>query len=76
MGFCVGIYFGPPYLSSDPNLVNTMVEAGGLAGLKNRLFFTFVFMEALSWVWAWATLREELEEVVQEMEKEAKRKRF
>jgi len=32
-------------------------------GLKNRLFFTFVFVEMVSWFWVWVTLREEKREV-------------
>lgn len=33
-------------------------ESGG-DGLRNRVFFAFAFLEFLSWVWAWVTLREE-----------------
>lgn len=28
-------------------------------GLKNRVFFTFAFVEVVSWFWIWVTLREE-----------------
>ncbi|PKS06265.1 hypothetical protein jhhlp_007012 [Lomentospora prolificans] len=28
-------------------------------GLKNRVFFTFMFVELVSWLWVWVTLREE-----------------
>ncbi len=28
-------------------------------GLKNRVFFTFIFVEMISWFWVWVTLREE-----------------
>jgi len=28
-------------------------------GLKNRVFFTFMFVETISWFWIWVTLREE-----------------
>ncbi len=27
--------------------------------LKNRVFFTFVFVETMSWFWVWVTLQEE-----------------
>ncbi|KAI1261820.1 increased loss of mitochondrial DNA protein 1 [Xylariaceae sp. FL1019] len=40
----------------------------GADGLRNRVFFAFAFLECLSWVWAWFTLREEAAEF-------AKRKR-
>ena len=32
--------------------------------LKNRVFFTFMFVEAISWLWVWVTLQEERREVV------------
>jgi hypothetical protein len=32
--------------------------------LKNRLFFTFVFVETISWLWVWVTLQEERREVL------------
>ena len=32
-------------------------------GLKNRVFFTFIFVEMISWFWIWVTLREELGEL-------------
>ncbi|KAL8366720.1 hypothetical protein RB595_010533 [Gaeumannomyces hyphopodioides] len=32
-------------------------------GLKNRVFFTFIFLELLSWFWVWVTLREERKEI-------------
>ena len=38
----------------------------GFAGdlLKNRVFFTFMFLEMVSWFWLWVTLREEHTEVL------------
>ncbi|TPX07028.1 uncharacterized protein E0L32_011016 [Thyridium curvatum] len=32
--------------------------------LKNRVFFTFVFVEAISWFWIWVTLKEERREIL------------
>ncbi|KAL2134448.1 hypothetical protein VTI74DRAFT_160 [Chaetomium olivicolor] len=32
--------------------------------LKNRVFFTFVFVETVSWFWVWVTLQEERREVL------------
>jgi hypothetical protein len=34
-------------------------SAWGGDGLKNRVFFTFMFVEMVSWFWIWVTLREE-----------------
>ncbi|KAI1799579.1 increased loss of mitochondrial DNA protein 1 [Daldinia bambusicola] len=31
----------------------------GSDGLRNRVFFTFAFIEFLSWFWVWVTLKEE-----------------
>lgn len=39
--------------------------------LKNRVFFAFVFVEMASWLWAWVTLREEKQEI---MERKARRR--
>ncbi|EHA56098.1 hypothetical protein MCOR27_007622 [Pyricularia oryzae] len=33
-------------------------------GLKNRVFFTFIFLELMCWFWVWVTLREERKEVL------------
>ncbi|KAH8900931.1 hypothetical protein GQ53DRAFT_133158 [Thozetella sp. PMI_491] len=32
--------------------------------LKNRVFFTFAFVEMISWFWVWVTLREERREML------------
>ncbi|KAI0850422.1 increased loss of mitochondrial DNA protein 1 [Daldinia vernicosa] len=31
----------------------------GSDGLRNRVFFTFAFLEFMSWFWVWVTLKEE-----------------
>lgn len=41
-------------------------------GLKNRVFFTFMFIETVSWFWLWVTLREER---VQLLARKASRRR-
>lgn len=33
-------------------------------GLKNRVFFAFIFLELMSWFWVWVTLREERKEIL------------
>lgn len=33
-------------------------------GLKNRVFFTFAFLETVSWFWLWVTLQEERRSVL------------
>lgn len=33
---------------------------GGGEALRNRLFFTFAFIEFAAWFWVWVTLKEEV----------------
>jgi hypothetical protein len=42
-------------------------------GLKNRVLFTFMFFEMLSWFWIWVTVREERPAVVDRVRKSRKR---
>lgn len=44
---------------------------GGSAtdGLKNRVIFTFMFIEMVAWFWLWVTLREERNDVVDRLRK-------
>ncbi|KAK5991771.1 hypothetical protein PT974_07805 [Cladobotryum mycophilum] len=39
-------------------------------GLKNRVFFTFMFVEMVGWFWAWITLREERSGLLDKMRKQ------
>ncbi|KAI1205293.1 increased loss of mitochondrial DNA protein 1 [Annulohypoxylon truncatum] len=60
---------GPSRMShplAPPNVFvagSSMGGAGGGGtggdGLRNRVFFTFAFLEFLSWFWVWVTLKEE-----------------
>ncbi|OTB06219.1 hypothetical protein M426DRAFT_318968 [Hypoxylon sp. CI-4A] len=43
---------------AGPGLTPGGTASGG-DGLRNRVFFTFAFLEFLGWLWVWATLREE-----------------
>lgn len=43
---------------SSPASVHHPSGWGGDA-LKNRVFFTFMFLEMITWFWIWVTLREE-----------------
>lgn len=38
-------------------------------GLKNRVFFTFIFVEMMAWFWVWVTLREERDAVIDRAKK-------
>ncbi|KAI5859610.1 increased loss of mitochondrial DNA protein 1 [Durotheca rogersii] len=38
--------------------------ATGGDGLRNRVFFTFAFLEFISWLWVWATIKEEADRFV------------
>lgn len=42
----------------------------GSDGLKNRVFFTFVFVEMMAWFWTWVTLREERDTLVERVRRE------
>lgn len=41
--------------------------------LKNRVFFTFMFLEMVSWFWIWVTLREERNGLVERLRKSVDR---
>ncbi|CEJ93744.1 hypothetical protein VHEMI09314 [[Torrubiella] hemipterigena] len=47
--------------------------SSGLDGLKNRVFFTFMFIEMITWFWIWITLREERAGVVDRLRKKQSR---
>lgn len=51
------------YASSD----NIYVASGWGEGLKNRVFFTWAFVEMITWFWVFVTLREERKEAAQRM---------
>ncbi|OAA76830.1 Increased loss of mitochondrial DNA protein 1 [Akanthomyces lecanii RCEF 1005] len=42
-------------------------------GLKNRVIFTFMFIEMVAWFWLWVTLREERGGVVERLRKQQQR---
>ncbi|KAI8958383.1 increased loss of mitochondrial DNA protein 1 [Daldinia sp. FL1419] len=39
---------------------STAFVGSGSDGIRNRVFFTFAFLEFLSWFWVWVTLKEEV----------------
>jgi len=48
------------FSSTSPLYASHAYEASGWGeGLKNRLVFTFAFLEMITWFWAFTTLREE-----------------
>ncbi|KAG5658663.1 hypothetical protein HG530_014214 [Fusarium avenaceum] len=51
---------------SHPSAHNPSYRPGGWGGdmLKNRLFFTFIFIETMTWFWIWVTLREERDAIL------------
>ena len=70
--------FSPSIPSTDPGAVPTRNSAHGSPeanGLGNRVLFTFVFIEMMSWFWIWVTLREERPAVVEKMMRERARER-
>jgi hypothetical protein len=38
--------------------------------LKNRVVFTFLFIEMIVWFWAWTTIREERPAIIEKARKE------
>ncbi|KAH7134062.1 increased loss of mitochondrial DNA protein 1 [Dactylonectria macrodidyma] len=52
---------------SHPSSHNPSYVPAGWGGdaLKNRLFFTFMFVEMMTWFWIWVTLREERDNILQ-----------
>ncbi|KAI1461792.1 increased loss of mitochondrial DNA protein 1 [Annulohypoxylon moriforme] len=53
---------GPSRMShplTPPNVFVAGSTVSGGDGLRNRVFFTFAFLEFLSWFWVWVTLKEE-----------------
>lgn len=44
---------------APPNTFVAGSTVSGGDGLRNRVFFTFAFLEFLSWFWVWVTLKEE-----------------
>lgn len=66
---------GSPFYQHDtsrgrlahPSSYNPSYVPAGWGGdmLKNRVLFTFIFLEMASWFWAWLTLREERYALVQ-----------
>lgn len=55
------IYGGPRAL--DANLQFYEPSSWGGDEWKNRVFFSFIFIETISWFWLWVTLQEEKREV-------------
>ncbi|KAK4162400.1 increased loss of mitochondrial DNA protein 1 [Cladorrhinum sp. PSN259] len=43
--------------------------------LKNRVFFTFAFVETVSWFWIWVTLGEERRDLIIKKERKERRER-
>ena len=46
-------------LYSSASSAYTYTPSGWGEGLKNRIFFTWAFVELVTWFWIWTTLREE-----------------
>ncbi|KAG9236908.1 increased loss of mitochondrial DNA protein 1 [Amylocarpus encephaloides] len=46
-------------LYSSASSTYTYTPSGWGEGLKNRIFFTWAFLELVTWFWIWTTLREE-----------------
>jgi len=55
--------------SSPASTPSSIYRPSGWGGdaLKNRVFFTFMFLEMITWFWIWVTLREERAGVVEKL---------
>ncbi|GJN66148.1 hypothetical protein PLIIFM63780_003617 [Purpureocillium lilacinum] len=55
--------------SSPASAPSSIYRPSGWGGdaLKNRVFFTFMFLEMITWFWIWVTLREERAGVVEKL---------
>ncbi|PHH76436.1 hypothetical protein CDD80_1545 [Ophiocordyceps camponoti-rufipedis] len=70
------MYGSAPRSTTRPPPANTTSYRSspwGGDGLKNRVFFTFIFLEMITWFWIWVTLREERIGVVERMRKQQAR---
>ncbi|XWW94026.1 hypothetical protein V2A60_001968 [Cordyceps javanica] len=59
--------------SSKPGFFGGGGGSSPTDGLKNRVIFTFVFIEMVAWFWLWVTLREERVGVVERLRKQQER---
>ncbi|QPH15851.1 hypothetical protein C2857_000362 [Epichloe festucae Fl1] len=67
------IYGGAGYRTRGGYNPSYQAAGWGGDGLKNRVFFTFAFIEMIAWFWVWVTLREERTGVVDRMRRNARR---
>jgi hypothetical protein len=52
---------------------NYVPSGWGGDSLKNRVFFTFMFVEMVSWFWVWVTLREERDGILEKSRRARRR---
>ncbi|KND90089.1 hypothetical protein TOPH_05298 [Tolypocladium ophioglossoides CBS 100239] len=65
------VYGAPPRTPPLAGPASSYTASGwGGDALKNRVFFTFMFLEMISWFWIWVTLREERHGVVERLRKQ------
>ncbi len=55
---------GHPRLHTQGGAGVYVPSGWGGDALKNRVFFTFMFVETMSWFWVWVTLQEERREML------------
>ncbi|KAK4462604.1 increased loss of mitochondrial DNA protein 1 [Cladorrhinum samala] len=91
ISLCLSSYsflFSPssPFFNSDPHSSGSFLshpqtaphyQPSGWGGdaLKNRVFFTFAFVETISWFWIWVTLGEERRDLIAKKERRERRER-
>ena len=58
----LGIY-SFAFSANSPLMKGSYYPSGWGEGLKNRVFFTWAFVELVTWFWIFVTLREERREL-------------
>ncbi|KAG6057412.1 hypothetical protein E4U17_001353 [Claviceps sp. LM77 group G4] len=67
------LYGGATHLTRGGQNPSYHPARWGGDALKNRIFFSFVFVEMMAWFWVWVTLREERPGVVERMRRNTRR---
>jgi hypothetical protein len=66
--FIIAIY-SYAFSSSSPMYASASYQSSSWGeGLKNRVIFTWAFVEMMTWFWIWTTLRDERRDLVQRMQ--------
>ena len=66
--FFILTFYSYTFSSDSPIYASKLYHASSWGeGLKNRVLFTWAFVEMITWFWVFVTLREERRDMVQRM---------